>query len=438
MRVLIILLSAFILTYATQAPAPASWFKDGDVSGNLKYYYIETNKNYITGQGTSHHSNAIGGQLKYKTKRVNNILFQATFMTTQGFLLPENVESSTLAQDEGKKGLSAKDAYSVLGEVNLDYKNRYFNLWYGRKLVNTPMIGPKSARMLPSTIEGGEVSAFISEDTSLSLLYADKFKQRTAKNFTNIIKHALGADTYAVTGSDEGSAYTLNVKHTIDTSVLNIYNMYAPDFMNVAYVAMKYTNDFYTIAAQAVKQVSVGNAKTNLAKASSITNGKKINATAFGLRGILKHKQSSLDIVYRNILRDKNAYDSIITPWDGSLLYAYSSTTNNLGQSLYGNGLTAGGAYVGGTQGLKLGYTQKYDFFGLKGFKTHLAFAVYRNSLYREDQEDLKAILFYDNGPFSLQLKGIWIDNDTYTFKDGTVNQLDSLTQYHAIVNYNF
>ncbi|MBC8237193.1 MAG: hypothetical protein H8E76_03095 [Helicobacteraceae bacterium] len=436
MRNLIISLSVCTLIHASQTSG--SWLKDGNVSGNLKYYYIETNKNYITGQETSHHSNAIGGQLKYKTKRVYNILFQASFMTTHGFLLPENVESSTLGQDEGKKGWSDEDAYSVLGEVNLDYKNKYFNLWYGRKLVNTPMIGPKSARMLPSTIEGGEVSAYVSKDTRVSLLYADKFKQRTAKNFTNIIKHALGSDTYAVTGSDEGSTYTLHLQHLLDTSVLNIYNMYAPDFLNAAYVDFKYTNDFYTLAAQAVQQVSVGNANTNLAKTSSITNGKKINATAFGLQVILKHKQSSLDIVYRNILRDKNAYDSIITPWDGSLLYAYSSTTNNLGQSLYGNALTAGGAYVGGTQGLKFGYTQKYTFLGLKGFKTHLAYAVYKNDLYREDQEDLKAILFYDNGPFSVELKGIWIDNDTYTFKDGTVNQLDSLTQYHAIVNYNF
>ncbi|MFT5661501.1 MAG: hypothetical protein ACI9TV_002147 [Sulfurimonas sp.] len=436
MKFFILLMVPFILAHASESLN--SWLRDGDVSGNIKYYYIETNKNYVTGKETSHHSNAVGGQLKYQTKRTNNILLQATFMVTQGFLLPNNVESSTLGQDEGTKGFNAKDAYAVLGEVNLDYKNKYLNVWYGRKLINTPMIGPKSARLLPSTVEGGEVSAFISNTTSVSLLFVDKFKQRTAKNFSNIIKHALGSDTYAVTGSEEGNTYTATLKYNANAIAINIYNMHATDFINVTSADLKYTNEIYTLSAQVVKQMSVGNAKTNLAKIGSITNGKKINVTAFGLRTSIKHKESVFDIVYRNILRDKNAYDSIITPWDGSLLYAYSSTTNNLGQSLYGNGLTAGGAYVGGTQGLKIGYTQKYDFLGLKGFKTHLALAIYRNSLYREDQEDLKAILFYDNGPFSLQLKGIWINNDTYTFKDGTVNQLDSLTQYHAIVNYKF
>lgn len=420
--------------YATDSVS--TWFLEGKTSGYIKYYYIETNKNYYQAQRTSAHSNAIGGLLKYNTSRLQGLQLNTTFMTTQGFLLPNNIETSTLGQDEGKKGFNAKDAFSVLGEVNLDFTNQYINFWYGRKLINTPMIGPKSARMLPSTIEGGEGTIYINEGTQFSLIYADKFKQRSAAGFSNIIKHALGSDTLAVTGKDEGKTITASLKYKDDIVSLNVYNMYAPDFINVAYVDFKYLEDFYSISAQAVSQASVGNASTNLAKSNSVTNGKKINANAIGIRGGLHYKQSSFDLVYRNIFRDKNSYDSIITPWDGSLLYAYSSTTNNLGQSLYGNALTAGGAYVGGTQGLKFGYTQKY--LGFKGLKTHIALGIYRNSLYREDQEDLKAILFYDTDNFSFQLKGIWIDNDTYTFKDGTVNQLDSLTQYHAIVTYKF
>lgn len=431
----ILFLTYFVSSlYATDSVS--TWFSNGETSGYIKYYYIETNKNFFEAQRTSAHSNAVGGQLNYKTARLNGVQLNITFMTTQGFLLPDNVESSTLGQDEGKKGLAAKDGYSVLGEISLDYTNEYINFWYGRKLINTPMIGPKSARMLPSTVEGGEGSYFINENTTFTFTYADKFKQRTAANFSNIVKHALGSDTVAITGKDEGKTYTASIKYKNDDLRVNIYNMYAPDFINVAYGYFKYTQDFYSISAQAVSQVSVGNANTNLAKMSSVTKGKKINSKAIGIRAGMNYKQSSFDLVYRNIFRDKKSYDSIITPWDGSLLYAYSSTTNNLGQSLYGNGLTAGGAYVGGTHGIKFGYTQK--FLSLPGFKTHIAYAVYRNPLYREEQEDLKAILFYDTKNFSFQLKGIWIDNDTYTFKDGTVNQLDSLTQYHAIITYKF
>ena len=60
------------------------------------------------------------------------------------------------------------------------------------------------------------------------------------------------------------------------------------------------------------------------------------------------------------------------------------------------------------------------------------------NPDYREDQEDLKIFIAYKMGNISWQIKGIWIDNDTYTFKDGTINQLDALTQYHIIANYKF
>jgi len=432
------ILSILLLSSLYASESLSSWFKDGNVSGNIKYYYIETNKNYITGVQTSTHSNAIGGQLHYETSRLKNFALGTTFMTTQGFLLPNNVESSTLGQDEGKKGGVAKDSYSVLGEVYGDYKNKYINVWYGRRIISTPMIGPKKSRMLPSTVEGGEVKFFVNNNIALSLIYADKFKQRTAKNFSNIIEHALGSDTYSITGKNGGDIFTASLKYKNENILFNFYNMYAQDFINSAYFDLAYKKELYSISTQFVSQRSIGNADTNLAKITSVTNGKKINSNAFGIRGGLNYKESSFDLVYRNVLRDASSYDSIITPWDGELLYAYSSTTNNLGQSLYGNGLTAGGAYVGGTQGVKLGYTQKYLFAGLKGWKTHLAYARYRNSLYREDQQDLKAILFYDIGNISIQLKGIWIDNDTYTFKNGTVNQLDSLTQYHAIVNYKF
>lgn len=223
-----------------------------------------------------------------------------------------------------------------------------------------------------------------------------------------------------------------------DRLTINLYDLYASNFMNTAYADIAYKQDSYTLSTQAVVQNSIGNAATNLAKDTSITEGKKIHAFGIGVRGEFTYKESTWDLVYRKIFRDSSAYDSLITPWDGTLLYAYSSASNNLGQSFYGNALTAGGAYIGGTQGIKLGYTQRYDFTQLKGFSTHAVYARYINPLYREDQQDIKLILAYKRENWSLQLKGIWIDNDTYTFKNGTVNQLDQLIQYHAIANYTF
>ncbi|MEA3371647.1 MAG: hypothetical protein U9Q40_09940, partial [Campylobacterota bacterium] len=382
--------------------------------------------------------NALGGQFKYTTSSYHGVKLGTTLMLTQPFLLPDSVESSTIGQDNGFRGEDPTDAYALFGELYFDYRDELFNLWYGRRVITTAMIGAKEARMLPSAVQGGEAKLFIGEDTQLSVTYIDYFKQRSSDEFTNIIKHALGEDTLAITGREEGYTLGATLEYRYKDLALQIHNLYASDFINTFYADIDYKSEQYKISAEVVSQNSVANADSNLAKDSSVTNGKKINSKAFGVRTQFNYKESGFDLVYRNILRDSDSYDSIITPWDGTLLYSYSSTTNNLGQSLYGKGLTSGGAYVGGTQGVKLGYTQKYDFSGFKGFKTHIAYANYQNELYRENQEDLKIIFFYNRGELSLQLKGIWIDNDTYTQKDGTVHQLDSLTQYHLIIGYDF
>ena len=413
-----------------------SWLEEGKISGNLKYYYIETNKEFITAQHDSSHSNALGAQLSYTSKSYNGLSFGSTFMMTQGIFLPNYIESSTIGQDEGVMGKDPSDAYFTLGELYVKYNYQNQEYWYGRKVISNPMIGPKKSRVLPSSIEGFEAIYSLNSNTKFSVSNIEKFKQRTAKNFSNIVKHALGDDMFAITGKNEASIYIVNLNYTTKDIQYNIYDFYAENFLNTFYTDITYKKDFYSLSAQYVKQSSIGNAHRNLVQNTSPTKGKTIDAQGFGLRAMLHYEKSSFDFVYRNIFRNANAYDSLITPWDGELLYAYSSTTNNLGQSLYGKGLTAGGAYVGGTQGFKLGYTQKYH--SLKNFKTHLAYAVYKNDLYREDQEDLRVVLAYENTPFSFKLVGIWIDNDTYTFKDGTVNQLDWLTQYHAVINYTF
>jgi len=409
-----------------------------EISGNIKYYYIETNKNFINKKSTSAHSNAIGAQIKYKTDIWNDLNFGTTFMTTQPFLLTNKVESSTIGQDNGFMNKNNADNFSILGEAYIEYDGRYFNSWIGRRVITAPMIGAKDVRMLPSSIQGFNGTMQINEDVQFSTSYIDHFKQRSSKDFTNIITHALGSDTKNIIGNSYGYTISFSLDYKKEHLDIKLYNLYASNFFNTLYSDISFKKDFYSVSAQAVYQNSIGNADYNLAKKSSITNGKRINSSAIGIQGILKKDESTFELVYRNIFTDNSSYDSIITPWDGTLLYAYSSTTNNLGQSLYGNGLTSGGAYVGGTQGVKIGYTQKYNFIRLNSFKTHLAYAKYSNSRYREDQDDLKAIIAYNSNNFTIQLKGIWIDNDTYTYKDGTVNQLDFLTQYHVIVNYKF
>lgn len=435
MKIFILLLSIYTLSFSSDSLK--SWIQDGSVKANIKYYYIETNKYHLSDADTFAHSNSVGGQFNYTTSTWNGLKLSTTFMTTNPFLLPSSIESSTLGQDDGRIGDDSSDGFSIMGEAYAKYNSNFFDLWYGRKVITTPMIGAKEARMLPSAVQGSEAS-LENDNTKVSISYIDRFKQRSSSYFTNIIEHALGSDTKSVIGNARDYTVSLALKYKDENIDMSIYDLYANDFINTIYADISYKENFYKFSAQVVSQKSIGNADDNIAMSDSVTKGKRINSNGIGLRTQLDYKEASFDLVYRNIFRDKSSYDSIITPWDGTLLYAYSSTTNNLGQSLYGNALTAGGAYVGGTQGVKLSYTQKYDFLALKGIKTHIAYARYINPEYREDQEDLKIFLAYKLGKISWQIKGIWIDNDTYTFKDGTINQLDVLTQYHVIANYKF
>lgn len=433
-----IVLLTFYLLHLCGADSFDTWLRDGNVSGNLRYYFIETNKKFITGDYTSAYGNSIGGQLSFATSTWNGWKLGSTFMTTQPFLLPKNIESSAIGQDNGFVGKNPADGFSILGEAYADYSNDIFNAWYGRRIITTPMIGAKDVRMLPSSIQGAQGQLFLSNNVSICVGYIDRFKQRSSNKFTNITKHALGADTKTITGRDDGFVIPITLTYKASSVTLNLYNLYAVDFINTAYADIEYKKDFYTLSAQVVAQNSIGNAEHNLAQASSPTKGKRIKASGAGVRAQINLGESSFDIVYSNLLRHNGSHDSIVTPWDGTLLYAYSSATNNLGQSFYGNALTSGGAYVGGTRGYKVGYTQNYDFVGLKGFSTHIAYDLYTNSRYRENQGDIKAIIRYKKRNWSLELKGIWINNDTYALKDGTINQLDWLSQYHVIANYRF
>lgn len=415
-----------------------SWLQEGKISGNVRYVYIETDKRVFLGKYTGQYGNSVGGQLKYTTALWNGWKIATAFMTTHPFLLPENAESSGIGQDNGFMGEDPRKGYSLVGEAFVDYQNNLYHVWAGRRLITSPMIGEKDVRMLPSTVQGGDIKLALNDTTTLSAGYIDHFKQRSSDDFTNIVKHALGTDMYAITGHEEGYVVPLQLSYKTQPLTINFYDLYSPDFLNTAYADIEYKHDFYTLMAQWVLQNSIGNADINLAKADSVTKGKRINATGFGARAILRYNESSFDFTYRTILRDASAYDSIITPWDGTLLYAYSNASNNLGQSFYGNALTSGGAYVGGTQGYKIGYTQKYDFTGLKGFSTNIAYAIYRNPIFRGNQNDLIALLKYKKGDFSLEFKGVWIDEDTTTAKDGSVKQVDWLTQYQVTANYAF
>jgi hypothetical protein len=75
-----IVLLTFYLLHLCGADSFDAWLRDGNVSGNLRYYFIETNKKFIAGDYTSAYGNSIGGQLSFATSTWNGWKLGSTFL----------------------------------------------------------------------------------------------------------------------------------------------------------------------------------------------------------------------------------------------------------------------------------------------------------------------------------------------------------------------
>jgi hypothetical protein len=450
-----IIISGLLAASLYGADSLESWFSEGKAHGNIKYYFIETNKeNSATSLDSSAYANSIGGQLGYTTGSLYGFKLGATFMTTNPFALPESVDTSIIGRDNGVQGIAdPTEGFSVLGEAYLDYQYQGLDAWYGRKTIMTPLVNAKEVRMLPSVVEGGDLSYSFENGVKVGGGYLDKFKQRTSSQFVNIVEHALGEDTETITGRKSGNVLPAYAEWHDAHHVARLYNYYSKDFMNMTYFDAVHNHQVneqfsWTAALQGMHQHGVGRS-VGAMEADAAAYGGKINGRFFGVKAGATYGESSLQLAYTSVLGSRdNEHNSLSMPWDGTPLFTDMITSNDLFTSNYGKGLTSSGGYIAGTSGYKAAYTQKYDFTGIKGLKSVLSYAYYDNSNFSDVQQDINLVLAYGLGKFDLALKGIWVSNDASNTAADTdikageagasISQIDKLTQYRVIANYKF
>ncbi len=448
-NILLAALFATSLSANSDANNLTELFSKGKAYGNIKYYYIQTDKDktYTNQADTSAHANSIGGQLGFKTARFKGLSAAVTFMTTNPFLLNDNpakVDTSIIAKDNGSRGGDATKGFSVLGEAYIGFDYKGANVTYGRKVIKTPLMHAKEVRMLPSTFNGLYTSYVINASNRVGFDYITEFKQRTSDAFVNIIEHALGDDTKAVTGSDGTYMLMANYNYKKDALKINAYDCYAKDFINSVYLDAVVDTTLegikFHMAVQYINQRSIGNAEDNLAKAGSITGAKKVRSNAFGatVSGTLDY--GTLTLAYSKVLKDDKYHDSLVLPWDGTPLFTNMITSNDLFQSIYGNALKADSIYIGGSEAIKIAYKQRFDGVGLKGVSLTAAAMRTSNAKFTKGaQYDYNAVLAYKyDKVLSFALKGIWVEENAGADKLGNVTQLKLLSQYRVIANYKF
>jgi len=439
----ILLLSSALLANS-EVTTVSEFFSEAKTSGNIKYYYIQTDKDksYINASDTSAYANSIGGKLSFDTASLYGFTSGVTFMTTNPFLLGPNVDTSIIGKDNGARGGDAKAGFSVLGEAYIAYNYQDIGLTLGRKVIKTPLIHAKEVRLLTSAVSGAFADYSLNKSSKIEIAYLDKFKQRTSDRFLNIVNHALGTQTKAITGSSNGYVLMGGIDYKMNAFSLKAYDYYSENFMNSFYIDGKYSYKIddikMTFAGQYINQISIGNADEYF-KNNSATYGGEINSNAVGAKIDLELSSSKFTLAYSNVFKDDNVHDSLVTPWDGTPLFAATLTSNSLFQSIYGNALTADSTYIGGSEGINLAYFQKYDGFGLKGVSSKLSYLNISNDKFVKNQQDYNIILGYKyTNAFSFALKGIWSQEASGVAVDGTVSQLKLLTQYRVIANYKF
>ena len=447
MRKIILLMC--LLSISQAADSVDTWFSEGRVKGNIKYYYIETKKDKADGTSSSAHANSVGGTLSYTTGSLYGFETGASFMTTNGFALPSVVDASIIGRDNGVRlegnpsGEIAQESFSVLGEFFIRYKHENLTALYGRNVMKTPLIHAKEVRMLPSAVQGAFIDYKLGTDIDLGVSYLTHFKQRTSDKFINIVQHALGENMRLITGEDKGEVIVLSGVYKDENIGIKLYDYYSNNFINSLYLDAVYEKNLnsgysYIVGIEYINQVSVGNADDNLAKNTGVSAG-KIDVNALSAKIGMAYNESKLEFAISKLMRSDGKHDSLVLPWDGTPLYTNMITSNDLFQSNYGNALSADSVYIGGTRGIKIAYAQRYDFTGVKGFKTVFAYLNADNSKFIKQQEDLNAVIAYGKGDFSLALKGIWVRNNTSARADGSIKPQDKrFTQYRVIANYKF
>lgn len=434
-----LLLLTSVLRAGSQVQNISELFSEASVNGNVRYYYIQTDKEFATANSTSAFSNSLGGQLHIDSASLYGVSAAATFMTTNPFLLAANVDTSLIGKDNGARGLDANAGFSVLGEAYLKYQTKKVTLELGRMILNSPLENAKDVRMLPSSVSGFFSKYVPSDKIQITASYIDGFKQRTSSEFMNIVKHALGDKTKAITGSDSGALVTAGGEYKNDSLSIKAYDYFVENFINSLYLESIFHTEIagekFSFYGQYMNQRSIGNTDRNLI---NVTGQEGINSNAFGAKVEVTVDSSKFGLAYTKVLTSAAQHDSLVVPWDGTPLFTNMITSNSLFESIYGKGLNADSLYIGGSAGIKIFYKQDYDSYGLKGVSTMFSYLNIENSRFSKNQEDHNAVVTYKhNKNASIALKGMWVKNNS-ALNNGMIQQHKLLSQYRVIANYYF
>ncbi|MEF3191473.1 MAG: OprD family porin [Campylobacterales bacterium] len=216
----------------------ASAFKEGKFNGRIRaqYFYTDWDMKDGTNKDDSAKGLALGGSLLYKSAPFYGVSFGVGLYTTQNpFGItdeydgrnktnPSKLNATTsndlfLREGAGAKPLSGTNpdnlatygtGYAVLAQSYLELSLYKSKLTAGRFLMTNPWINPNDTKMIPLALEGFATVSNDLPNTTLTLHYADKVKERGMTHFGNM---ADTGDTPDAIKSHYTTTYSTDGKH---------------------------------------------------------------------------------------------------------------------------------------------------------------------------------------------------------------------------------
>ena len=286
---------------------------------------------------------AIGGNLGFETASINGITMGTRFYTTNGLDLHSGVRSSA-NYDPSLFG-DGFDAYSMVGEAYINYKQENTNIKIGRQKLNTPLAGADDARMLPNLFEAVVLSNTALQDTTLIAAHVTResvgtfgnvygtpsqlslqsgyglgYKEATNGHFADMGVVALGTDTDTL-----GVTAVAGIYKGIPNVTLQAWDYYAHDILNAVYLQGDYGFDAGAVklkaSAQYINQSEVGD------KLAGEVDGQytavKLGAGSGALSGYVAYSTTGSS-------NTAQANGGIITPWGGMPAFTQGMVTRHM------------------------------------------------------------------------------------------------------------
>jgi hypothetical protein len=365
-----IVLSLAILAsgcYLNAADNFSSMISQGNISGQMRMFYIDRKFQGTQGVTTHRNSTAIGGHLKYETAEYNNFKMAAAFYTTNAIhAIDRSVHGPSLLG-------TGQTNYSILGEAYVDYNFINFGsktkARLGYQRFDTPMMGSDDCRMVPNTFEAYKLVNKDIKNVTLQLAQINGIAYGTYSNlFINggIVSTTSGYSSLPyragkyynlgklTTGKNTAGVTNILIKYKNKNFFATASNDYAWNMYNTLYLEAGTTwncllndNIHPFVKAQYIKQNSVG--------------GKYMQYSAMGGDGKIDSHYIATKVGAKYAgLTAAVAYSKTGANADSDTKYKNAITSQFGGMPAYTVSMVSRHQFLAGTKALK--YTAKYDF----------------------------------------------------------------------------